>query len=160
MRPEYGDIFIRDLDLNFQRPELAQFFTYWNERRGARRFPSRADIAPHDITHLLPWLHMYDVVDGGNDFLVRLAGTSISSFFNLGNPHGKSISILPPQIFERLHHHLTAVLLERAPIRFYTKKSVMPGQDFQGSEGCYAPLSGNGVGIDIIICLMMLENRK
>ncbi len=154
------NIFICDPELKFQRPELIEFLAYWNEKRGARQFPARLDIVPREIEKLLPWLHMHDVVDGGKDFHIRLAGTAISEFFDLGNPCGRSISILPSPVFKRLQQHLTAVLQARAPVRFYTWKSVMPGQDHQGSEGCYAPLSGNGADIDIIICIMMLENRR
>lgn len=39
--------------------------------------PSRTEIAPKDIKHALRTIHIYDVVDGGTDFRVRLVGTGV-----------------------------------------------------------------------------------
>ncbi len=65
MSADVDNVFVKDLDLNFARKELVEFLAYWNAKRGARRFPSRADIAPREIQSLLPWLHMHDVADKG-----------------------------------------------------------------------------------------------
>ena len=35
-------------------PILSLLFTYWNEKRGRRRYPDRRDIDPVDIPLLLP----------------------------------------------------------------------------------------------------------
>src|SRR5262245_1077722 len=34
-------------------PSIRQLIAYWNERRGRRRAPERADIEPHDIHGVL-----------------------------------------------------------------------------------------------------------
>lgn len=149
-----------DLELNFQRPELLKFYTYWNAKRGARQFPSRADIAPRDLLRVLPWLHMYDVVDGGAGFRIRLIGTALTEVLGEHEDfRGKPICALPPPCFERIRHVLGAVLEIRAPLRTFSRRAGIPGQEFQGLEAFTAPLSSNGAGIDIIISISMLEKR-
>ncbi len=60
-----------------KHPTVARFLTYWTEKRGTRAYPDRADILPADIVPLLPHVVIYDVVDGGKDFRVRVFGTAI-----------------------------------------------------------------------------------
>lgn len=60
-----------------RHPAIAQFLAYWTEKRGARAYPDRADVLPSDFVPLLPHIVIYDVVDGGADFRVRVFGTAI-----------------------------------------------------------------------------------
>ena len=157
-------IFIYDLNLRFKRPELVEFLAYWNAKRGKRRFPSRADMVQRDLVRILPWVHMYDVLnvqpDGSAEFRVRLLGTALSEIGAPVDYRGKLISAMPPVVYENLQEHLDRVLQARAPMRTYTNKTSIPGQEFQSSESCYAPLSKNGADIDVIIVVTMLEKRK
>lgn len=149
-----------DPDLNFQRPELIEFLAYWNAKRGARPFPSRADIVPREISRLLPWIHMYDVIADGTDFRVRLAGTALSAAFGNEDIRGRSITTLPAQVFTRLRQHLNRVMEVRTPVRTRSDSTTLPGHEFQGSEGCLAPLSSDTVNIDLIIAAVMLDTRR
>ncbi len=149
-----------DYGLKFQRPELVDFYAYWDSKRGDRLFPARADIEPRNFVPILPWIHMYDVINGGEEFNVRLAGTAISGLFSEGDFRGKSISLLPSPVAERLRKHLIAVLENRAPLRTYNKSTSIPGQEFQPSEGCYVPLSSNGSDIDIIMAATLLGDTR
>lgn len=47
---------------------------YWNALRGSRPFPCRAEVHPREIARILPHTHMIQVLDGGEDFLFRIAG--------------------------------------------------------------------------------------
>lgn len=72
---------------NLDEPLLAELYSYWSARRREGGVPSRADIDPIDIPHLLPHLMLAEVVRGsgsnGNDFRIRyrLAGTEIEEHF-------------------------------------------------------------------------------
>lgn len=160
MQPIADTDFILDLDLKFQRAELAEFLAYWNAKRGGRKFPSRADIQPREIVSLLPWIHMHDVTNSGDEFRIRLLGTILSNTFSKGDLRGKPISELPPGVFKRVKQGINWVLEARAPIRTYAPQAALPGQDFQGIESCFAPLSHNGTDIDMVIAVSILENRK
>ena len=56
---------------------LKAFFAYWTARAGTRIAPCRADIEPRDMAALLPHIHLYDVIEGGKTFRVRVLGTAI-----------------------------------------------------------------------------------
>jgi hypothetical protein len=56
---------------------VLEFHRYWLARRGERRFPSRADIEPTDIPHLLSGIMLLDVTYDPLDFEYRLIGGDI-----------------------------------------------------------------------------------
>src|SRR5262249_26329681 len=62
---------------HFPDPRLIKPYSYWRERRGARRMPGRADIDPGQLLPLLPYLMLIDVIDGGRQFRYRLVGTEL-----------------------------------------------------------------------------------
>ena len=55
--------------------DLQPVFRYWDEKRGARRMPRRADIDPVDIVQLLPAVMIVDVVADDRRYVYRLVGT-------------------------------------------------------------------------------------
>ncbi len=150
-----NDYFL-DPDLKFQRPELIQFLEYWEQKRRGRQFPARADIQPGEMLDLLPWTSMFDVEDV-DKFRVRLNGTKLEALLPEGKYTGKPISVFPPRAYARLQTTLEWVVLNRAALRGQSRSSSVPGQDYQGQESIFAPLSRNGVDIDIIASVTMLE---
>lgn len=148
-----------DPELKLRRPELVELFEYWNRKRDKRAFPSRKDIAPRDMAEILPWLHLYDV-RGSGEFVCRLGGTALSDLLGKSDLGGQSISILPQPVFMRLKQALEWVVQMRAPLRTFSLSTSIPGQEFQGSESLFAPLSNDGVVIDVIIGATMLDKRK
>ena len=57
---------------------LLALLSYWRSKRGARRFPSRADIDPAEIPALLPHIILTDVMPDGR-YRYRLTGTSVDT---------------------------------------------------------------------------------
>ena len=55
-------------------------FEYWNQRRGRRRAPARADIEPADIRHILGDTFLLSA-DFAEEIRFRLAGTRICALF-------------------------------------------------------------------------------
>lgn len=53
---------------------------YWNDIRGDRNMPSRADFEPLDIRRLLPYVFLVDVKDEPLDFFYRIIGETIIQF--------------------------------------------------------------------------------
>jgi len=163
MKPEDredGEGFFRDPGLNFRNPELLEFLAYWIAKRGARQFPARADILPREIIHLLPWVQMYDVIEGGKEFQIRLEGTALSKLIGSKTLCGKPLSTLPAGVFKRMQTALNWVLEASAPIRTDAAQTTIPGQERYGIEACFAPLSDNGSDINIIIAVSILEKHK
>lgn len=53
-----------------------EFVAYWQELRGAKLVPNRADFRPARMRHLLPRMIIIERCESG-EFIVRLAGTEI-----------------------------------------------------------------------------------
>jgi len=162
MVPDPDGSFSRQPDLIFERRELTEFLEYWRGRCCGRKFPSRADIRPREIQHLLPWVHMYDTAGDDGEYFVRLLGTSLSDAFHndLGDLRGKAISFYPPRLARRVRLGIEWVLETRGPVRIIAASAGIPGQEFQGMETCAVPLSDNGQDINIVMAVSILENRK
>jgi hypothetical protein len=63
-------------------PLLKAVFDFCAARRGGRAMPRRADIDPVDMPRfVLPYLVLFDVIDGGARFRWRLSGTEVVSRF-------------------------------------------------------------------------------
>jgi hypothetical protein len=68
---------------------VLEFYHYWLARRGNRRFPSRRDIEPTDIPHLLSGIVLLDVHYDPLDFEYRLIGGEVVK--RSGNLKGKRV---------------------------------------------------------------------
>jgi len=64
-------------DAAFKSDKLARLMAYWNERRGERAMPARADISPLDFTYVLGDVVLADVHRDPLRFRYRLHGVSL-----------------------------------------------------------------------------------
>jgi hypothetical protein len=65
--------------LEISDDRLRRLFAYWTGKKGQRRAPSRADIAPEEITDLLPWVVLMERV--GTRIRYRLVGDEVRQFY-------------------------------------------------------------------------------
>lgn len=66
------------MSYDFRRdPILGRAFQYWEGKCGARPMPRRADIDPSEITRLLPYLQITELLEGTGRIRYRLIGTAI-----------------------------------------------------------------------------------
>ena len=63
-----------------KHPSNRELFEYWNERRGTRPAPERADIEPGAIRHVLGDTFVIEV-NRTDNHLFRLAGTRLCALF-------------------------------------------------------------------------------
>jgi hypothetical protein len=63
-----------------KHPSNRELFDYWNERRGERLAPERADIEPSAIRHILGDTFVLEV-SGIESHLFRIAGTRLCALF-------------------------------------------------------------------------------
>jgi hypothetical protein len=60
-----------------QNPLTRKALDKWNRLRGTRRFPSRRDAAPRELSSLLRNIALVRVIQGGADFEFRILGDAI-----------------------------------------------------------------------------------
>lgn len=65
------------MEERFEDPRLDRLYAYWWSRRRDGQPPRRRDIDPVDIPHLLPILHLIDVLWQPLRFRHRLVGTEV-----------------------------------------------------------------------------------
>jgi hypothetical protein len=61
-----------------QNPMLRKAYEVWNVLKAARRFPTRAEIAPRNMAEFLRNTVLVRVLDGGKDFQFRIVGDAIA----------------------------------------------------------------------------------
>ena len=71
--------------------KLAPLYSFWNTKRGTRRFPSKDEINPREIKEFLKDVILLRVIDAGNDFEFRIVGDGLIQAFG-GNFQGRTAS--------------------------------------------------------------------
>ena len=133
-----------------QDQTLQTLLSYWREKRGERTAPSRADIEPERLAPLLPYLALYDVLDG--DFRVRLFGTGLVLAYD-GNITGKLMSDCDLNgINSQLAEQLAEVVRERRPNVLRAKFAKKTDNRYLKYERIALPLSADGETVNMILC--------
>src|SRR5690242_12578597 len=65
--------------LEISDDRLRRLFAYWTGKKGDRRVPSRADIAPEEISDILPWVLLMERV--GTRIRYRLVGDEFRQIY-------------------------------------------------------------------------------
>ena len=58
-------------------PNIARVFDYWTSKAAGRVALMRRDLDPAEIPFALPYLILWDVLEGGASIVCRLAGTAL-----------------------------------------------------------------------------------
>jgi len=129
---------------------LQMLFGYWREKKGPRPAPSRADIQPEELLPLLPYLALYDVLDG--DFRVRLFGSGLVRAYQ-GDITGKLMKECDLNgINAQLAEQLVYVVRERRPNVLRAKFAQETNDRYLEYERIALPLSADGETINMILC--------
>ena len=68
------------VDIKTMRPDIIQrTVEYWRSQRDGRKLPTRRAIDPVELADLLANLVLVEVLDGGRDYLHRIAGEAAAS---------------------------------------------------------------------------------
>jgi hypothetical protein len=81
MPKRFPNVKFEDNPARLAHPILSSLKAYWDEKRGSRPMPARADLRPADMREHLPWIVLIDVLHGGAEFRYRLIGTLITQYF-------------------------------------------------------------------------------
>lgn len=132
---------------------LRAFYGYWQEKRGQRELPLRADIDPLDIPKLLPMLLLLDIERlEPMHFRFRLVGTYFRQFFGRDfTGIGIEESRLPGGM-AAICRDWREVLQRRQP-RWATMRQEIgrEGMDRLRFTGIALPLSRDGAAADMLM---------
>ncbi|HLJ20454.1 MAG TPA: PAS domain-containing protein [Stellaceae bacterium] len=139
-------------------PLHRQIYAYWQQKRGSRCMPSRADIDPTEIPRLLPNLLISEYVTNGDAgrWRFRLAGTAIAAAFGC-NPTGRYIDELTKGDYRTFIEHIHGTV--RAERRALFCASEYTGaRDMQiSAKRLLLPLTTDGEQVEQIITLIVFR---
>lgn len=137
-------------------------YHYWNQKRGARPMPARADIDPADLVRHLPTIMLVDVrpgrsITGGPVYVYRLVGTAevtVRGQDPTGHPvetHGVGESLIEAvRNYDRVYE-------SRAPW-FDAYETLHTDRYIRDGETLFLPLSANGRDVDMILVFSVQED--
>lgn len=131
-------------------------YAVWRQRAGERLAPSRADLTPSVLRRLLPWIWTADVIDGGRDFQLRIAGDRCVQFLG-DHVTRKRLSQLPQSAFfivlKTLFAHCSS---EARPLALGPMPSAHVGKEHWEIEIAALPLSDDGKTVSGLIGVIEL----
>jgi hypothetical protein len=76
---------------SYETATCAFLKNYWDEKRGTRTMPRRADISPAQLKEHLGWVMILETMPGGRDFRYKLIGTLVTQYFSQDST-GKTVA--------------------------------------------------------------------
>lgn len=141
-----------------EQPAFEPILALWNDMRRGRAMPARADIAARDMKPYLRQVQLYEVIDGGRDFRIRLVGTDFTESMGY-DPTGQCVSQLEdPFLRERTFAAARQVLETRGPLRTSASFRAVARVIYRRIEKIWLPL-GDDTGITHILCQAIRVDR-
>ena len=143
----------------FRTEPLKQMQAYWRRLKGDRFAPARSEFDPAALRPWLPHILLFDVVDGGREFRVRLVGTHITAAYGYDDT-GKTLAQATDAIVaERGRLLLSQCVDTRRPWRAFSDPVYGRHREMVFAEGGAFPLSSDGRSVDIVLSGLVIEAR-
>ena len=144
---------------HISNPVLAFLRDYWDQKRGSRPMPSRADINPAEMKLHLGWVVLVDVLPDFSDFRYRTVGTNVTRYV-LADATGKTVREMFARYGEAaLNGNLATYrkcARDRVIVRAYGPADWME-HDFLDFDALYLPLSDDGEAVNMILSAVLFE---
>jgi hypothetical protein len=136
-------------DIQISDARLRRLYDYWQSKKGDRRVPSRAEIAPEEIVDILPWVFLTERV--GDRLRYRLVGEAFREIYG-----DKLAGMFLDEVdFD----HITAIYVGEYDTVAATFAPVARKWQFTKNDGRYLdferlilPLSADGETINMFLC--------
>ncbi len=130
----------------FEHPTCVFLRAWWDEKRGARAMPSRADISPAQLKDHLGWVMILDVLPGGRDFRYRLIGTLVTQYFSSDSTGRTVMEAFEPSgeaVAKSINSVFRKVTRDKCIMRTAGDANWL-AEGMEEFEAIYLPLSDNG----------------
>lgn len=133
-----------------EHPDLHTFLAVWNAARGTHPMPKRSEIDPKSLRSFLKRIHLYEVLNGGENFRCRLAGDAVYMSYN-ANMFGKLITEHPhPGIRDRVLVMLRRVVATARPVYVRSLTGQLHPSRHPLIENLWLPLGEDGAVTQVI----------
>jgi hypothetical protein len=138
---------------HLKNPTLAVLLKWWNEKRGARAMPSRADVKPAELKPCLSSILMLDVLEGGRDFRHRIVGEDIADYF-AWNPTGTTVkeafATQPEPLRKTVLQIYRCAVAQQVPVYAFGETG-WAAKSVERCEALHLPLSDDGVSVNFLL---------
>ncbi len=142
-------------DPTIRSAHLITLYHLWNEKRGTRVMPTRADFDPIEMVPLLPHLYLVDVASGpGVDelrFRYRLIGTSIVALLGRDSTGKWADETLHGDKAPGIRDLFTLLFETKAPVAIKGFIFFIRDKNWVFVEGLLLPLSADGETVTMIL---------
>lgn len=163
MKASGSDTSVQDIDPErLVHKDHRDLYTYWLDRRGNLRVPTRGTVDPIDFPHLLSRLAIIEVVDSpqGRGFRYRLAGTEIARRAGR-DPTGKTFDELYSGDYLTSARQTYLDIIETARPAY--SRRVFPigsGSAHLSYDRLILPVSSDGKAVDQFILLIVVIDQN
>ncbi len=123
---------------------------YWDDKRGSRAMPARADLDPVDIPEILPYIMLVDTAETLEDFRYRLVGTEACRGFDRDRTGARFADLPRIESFDEVFDGYWRSFQERTP-QYYHGPLALTGEDGIEFSRLTLPLSLDGNHVDMIL---------
>jgi hypothetical protein len=138
------------MTLRIEHPSLNELYAYWDRKRGERPAPTRADIDPVDIPHLLSNIFICQVAHEPRDYIIRLFGTALVEGLGRDLTGKRYSEIFPADVVARIHLDYDAVVEKCAAVTA-RKDASWSDKSHLHYELLLLPLSDDGKTVNRIV---------
>ena len=136
-------------DLEFDDDRLRRLFAYWAEKRGDRRFPTKAEIDPVEFPYILGYVTLVDVEREPRRYRFRLDGSILVALSGTDYT-GRYLDELPgEQYVAFIRETYDRVVDSGEPYR-YRKNGLFDQQHFS-EETIILPLGDSPPHVDMLV---------
>jgi hypothetical protein len=140
-------------------PKLRNGLAYWNEKRGDRLMPARADLDPMEMIPFLPNVILIDVLREPLDFRWRLIGTIVEEHMSMPYTGRRFSEFEGQREGSRIWSCSERVLTERRPVPTDIPY-IGPKSDFTTIQDVMMPLSSDGESVDVIFIVVEYVRKQ
>ncbi len=128
---------------------LRRLYLYWDEKRAGRRFPARRDIDATQLSYILGWINLIDVLHNPLRFRFRLHGSMIVETVGC-DMTGKFLDEYPVSDYRPFLEMVWGETVTRASPTHAFYDRIIDGRP-RRFESLRLPLSSDGTTIDMLL---------
>ncbi len=141
---------------DIRHEDLRGLLDLWNDWRAGRDMPTQQDVNPRAMMRYLARIQLYDVIDKGADFRVRLVGTGITQAFGV-DLTGTFMSKHPNAARGgRIMSALNRVMEQRQPVYMKTAERHNDRYETRHVESLWLPFGENG-DVQLVLAQSILK---
>ena len=137
-------------------PLLFGLHRHWQEKRGARAMPARADFRPEEMQPFLSHIFLVDVEHEPRRFRFRLIGTEIVTSYGMELTGKYSDAVQPPVYRAMIERHYGEVVDNARPMVHRMRFVEQPGKVHQLMR-LAMPLSNDGRQVNMLMMASVFD---